>query len=148
MLMSDLGGNPPNHLEDFYEGIRIRALISRDQCGPCVVLWKKDQKKCWGTFRKDCKFLEVRETDGGVMENVGMCCIVYVILMKRWSKDLMFLAYLYSIRKCDRQNSLKLNKQTIALKCYCCIFFQGIMMHTTWYAYGEITYWLPQEGSS
>jgi hypothetical protein len=45
MLVSDLGGNPSNHLEDledFWEGIRIRAMFSKGQCGPCVVLWKKD----------------------------------------------------------------------------------------------------------
>ncbi len=33
-----VGGNPLNHLGDFYEEIRIRAPFSRGQCGPCVVL--------------------------------------------------------------------------------------------------------------
>jgi hypothetical protein len=29
-------GNSPNHLKDFKEGIRIRVLFFKDQCGPCV----------------------------------------------------------------------------------------------------------------
>jgi hypothetical protein len=29
-------GNLPNHLKDFKEGIRIRILFFKDQCGPYV----------------------------------------------------------------------------------------------------------------
>jgi hypothetical protein len=31
-----VGGNPPNHIEDLWEGIIIRALSFKGQCGPCV----------------------------------------------------------------------------------------------------------------
>ncbi len=33
-------GNAPNHLGDFYEGIRIRALFSKGQCRLCVASWR------------------------------------------------------------------------------------------------------------
>jgi hypothetical protein len=36
-----VGGNLPNHLRDFKEGITIEVLFSWGQCGPCVVLWKR-----------------------------------------------------------------------------------------------------------
>jgi hypothetical protein len=31
----------PNHLRDFEERIRIRALFSWGQCEPCVTLWRR-----------------------------------------------------------------------------------------------------------
>jgi len=49
------------------------------------------EKSVGGTFRRNWRFLGVREKDGGFMKNGGMCCIVCVILMERWLKDLMFL---------------------------------------------------------
>jgi hypothetical protein len=32
-----VGGNLSNHLGDFQEGIKKRAIFSWGQCGPCVV---------------------------------------------------------------------------------------------------------------
>jgi len=43
-----VGGNPPNHLGDFYEGIKIKALFSRSQCGPCVECGEEGLKEVLG----------------------------------------------------------------------------------------------------
>jgi hypothetical protein len=36
-----VGGNLPNHLGDFKEGIRINVIFSWGQYGPCVALWRR-----------------------------------------------------------------------------------------------------------
>jgi len=41
-----VGGNPPNHLKDFWEGIKIRALFSKGQCGPCRWYVGKGDRGC------------------------------------------------------------------------------------------------------
>ncbi len=43
-----LGADLPNHLRDFYEGIKIRALFSWAQCEPCVVCKKGGLEVEWG----------------------------------------------------------------------------------------------------
>jgi hypothetical protein len=60
-----VGSNPPNHLGDFEEGIRIRALFSRGQCGPCVWYVEREMK---GSERG----WEIHLILGGVGGNLGM----------------------------------------------------------------------------
>jgi hypothetical protein len=53
-----VGGNPPSHLGDFYEGIRIRALFSKGQCGPCVVCGEEGLKEVGEDWERHSKLLE------------------------------------------------------------------------------------------
>ncbi len=53
-----VGGNPPDHLGDFYEGIRIRAPFSRGQCGPCVVCGEEGLKEVGKDWESHLKILE------------------------------------------------------------------------------------------
>jgi hypothetical protein len=45
-----VGDNPSNHLGYFKEWIRIKALFSRGQCGPCVVYGEGGLKEGLGEF--------------------------------------------------------------------------------------------------
>jgi hypothetical protein len=45
-----VGGNPPNHLGNFQEMIRIRVLFSKGQCGPCVICGEEGLEEVLGDF--------------------------------------------------------------------------------------------------
>ncbi len=79
-----VGGNPPNHLGDFEEGIRIRALFSRGQCGPCVICGERGLGEGLGGFGIHLRFLGDVEFSLGewskIMEKKK--CTLCVILMK------------------------------------------------------------------
>ncbi len=45
-----MDGNPPNHFGDLKKGIRIRAIFSKGQCGPCVMSREGGLKEGLGEF--------------------------------------------------------------------------------------------------
>ncbi len=82
-----VGGNPPNHLGDFQEGIRIRILFSKGQCGPCVWYLGKGNRGSgggWGDALRICvgygkkKFFE---NDG---KNGKICTYLVCDFNGRW----------------------------------------------------------------
>jgi len=70
-----VGGNPPNHLGNFYEGIKIKALFSKGQCGPCVVCGEEGLKE----VEEDVMYF-VCDFNGRWLKDLNLLCCMVVIL--------------------------------------------------------------------
>jgi hypothetical protein len=76
-----VGGNPPNHPGDFSEGIRIKALFSKGQCGPCVVCKERGLGKWLGGLGIDSRLLgdrklSLRKWMKGMEKEVRILCVI------------------------------------------------------------------------
>ncbi len=68
-----VGSNLPNHLEDFLMGIRIRAIFSWGQCGPCVTLWRRRIRRGFGGLLRHLILLQFMV---GMEDSFGKVCVV------------------------------------------------------------------------